>query len=262
MIFFDTVVFFIFGTIIGSFINVLVLRYNTGLSFVSGRSKCFSCGKTLRWYELVPVFSFLTLGGKCSSCKSRISVQYPLVELATGILFAFAFLQFGMMTLLPVYFIVLSILVAISVYDLLHKIIPDGMVFFFDAVALIFLIISHGTNIFSSANILDFLAGPILFAFFAFFWLVSGGKWMGLGDAKLALGVGWLLGFSLGISGIVLSFWIGAVVSLILLGFQKLNISRFGLTMKSEVPFAPFIIFALLIELFTNWNLLAMLHVI
>ena len=253
-------IFFIGGTIFGSFINVLVLRYNTGLSFVSGRSKCFSCGKTLTSGELIPLFSFIFLGGKCSACKSKISYQYPLVELITGIFFVLTFLRLGMVTMLPFYLLVVSTLIAISVYDLKHKIIPDGMVFFFDAIAFIFLLVSHQSILFSMSTFLDFWAGLVLFAFFAFFWLVSDGKWMGFGDAKLALGVGWFLGFYMGISAIMLAFWIGALISLILLGLQRLNISRFGLTIKSEIPFAPFIIFAFFLELFTGWNLFLIMH--
>jgi len=249
------IVFFIFGTIIGSFLNVLVLRYNTGLSIVSGRSQCFVCGKTLRWYELVPLFSFIFLGGRCASCKSRISWQYPTVEAATGALFVLSFLKFGISPATMLYLCVSSILVAVSVYDFKHKIIPDGMVFLFDAAALLFFFLSH-TGVASAVLAApDFWAGPILFAFFAFFWLVSGGKWMGLGDAKLSLGVGWCLGLSGGVFAIMLAFWIGAAVSLFLLGLERLNLSRFRLTMKSEVPFAPFIIVAFFLTLFSGWNL-------
>lgn len=254
MMIFNSLIFFIFGTIVGSFLNVLILRYNTGLSFVKGRSKCFSCGKILQSYELIPIFSFLFLKGKCSSCKSKISYQYPLVEFLTGILFFLAFLKFGATILFPFYLIIISILIAISVYDLKHKIIPDGMVFFFDAAAFVFLMLSPH-------SILDFWAGPMLFAFFALLWLVSSGKWMGFGDAKLALGVGWLLGFSAGIFSIMLAFWIGAIVGLSILGLERLNISKLKLTIKSEIPFAPFIIFALLLTLFTGWNLFLTMNI-
>jgi len=262
MTFFNACIFFIGGTIFGSFINVLVLRYNTGLSFVSGRSKCFSCGKTLHSHELIPLFSFIFLGGKCSACKSTISYQYPLVEFITGVLFVLTFLRFGITSALPFYLVIVSTLVAISVYDLKHMIIPDGMVFFFDAVAFIFLLASHQFNVLSMPTLLDFWSGLILFAFFAFLWLISAGKWMGFGDAKLALGIGWFLGFYLGISAIMLAFWIGATVSLLILGLQRLNISRFGLTMKSEIPFAPFIILGFFLEFFIGWNLFIIMHIV
>ncbi len=262
MTFINAIIFFIIGTIFGSFINVLVLRYNTGLSFVSGRSKCFSCGKTLPWHEMIPIFSFIILRGKCSSCKSKISYQYPLAEFITGILFLLIFLIFGITIMLPFYILIVSTLVAISVYDIKHKIIPDGMVIFFDAIAFIFLLASHQFALFSPAAPIDFWAGLLLFAFFAFFWLVSRGKWMGFGDAKLALGVGWILGMSGGIFAVMLAFWIGAAASLIILGLQKLNISRLGLTIKSEIPFAPFIIFAFFLEFFTGWNLFMSMNII
>ncbi len=82
---------FIFGTIIGSFLNVVILRYNTGYSPVATRSRCFNCGKILKWYELIPILSFLIQFGRCRNCKSKISIQYPLIELLTGIIFLLIF---------------------------------------------------------------------------------------------------------------------------------------------------------------------------
>ncbi|MFA6227251.1 MAG: prepilin peptidase [Candidatus Paceibacterota bacterium] len=251
------IIFFVFGTIVGSFLNVFALRYNTGLSYISGRSKCFSCGKGLLWYELVPILSFLVLKGKCYGCKSKISIQYPLIETITGFIFVMILWKVGFTMLLPFYLFLAGLLVVISIYDFKHKIIPDGMVFTFDMVALVLLFTRFGfLNTFSNHFLLDLLAGPILFAFFAFLWLISSGKWMGFGDAKLALGVGWLLGLSSGIMAIMLAFWIGAIVSILLIFLQKLNLSHLGLTIKSEVPFAPFIILGLFIEFFTGWGVL------
>ena len=87
---------FVFGTIIGSFLNVVILRYGTGKSFAKGSSQCFSCGKKLSWYELVPILSFLFQKGKCKGCGSKISWQYPLIETITGVLFLLIFnLQFS-----------------------------------------------------------------------------------------------------------------------------------------------------------------------
>lgn len=249
-------IIFVLGTIIGSFLNVVVFRYNTGLSIVYGRSKCFSCGKHLEWYELLPLFSFLMLGGKCLGCNSKISQQYFTVEFITGIIFAGLFLKFDLTPLLPLYLLIASLLIAMSVYDFRHKIIPDGMVFTFIALSIVTFFITHPlSEILSFPVSLDLLAGPILFSFFASLWLVSSGKWMGFGDAKLAIGVGFLLGFSGGVYAIMLAFWIGAAVSLILIFLQKLKISKFGLSLKSEIPFAPFIILSVFIQLITSWNL-------
>lgn len=256
ILFLNLFIIFVFGTIIGSFLNVVVYRYNTSLSIVTGKSQCFSCGRGLEWYELLPLFSYLLLGGKCLGCNSKISAQYFTVELITGVVFSALFLKFGLTPLLPLYLIVASLFIVMSVYDFKHKIIPDGMVFTFIAFSILMFFITHPMNeILVFPISLDLLAGPILFAFFAFFWLVSGGKWMGFGDAKLALGVGFLLGFSGGIYAIMLAFWIGAVMSLLIMLLQKVKISKFKLSLKSEVPFAPFIILAVLIQLITSWNL-------
>ncbi|MFA5770995.1 MAG: prepilin peptidase, partial [Patescibacteria group bacterium] len=88
-----TIIFFIFGLIIGSFLNVIIFRFNTHRSF-GGRSGCMTCQKQLRWYELIPLFSYLGLKGRCSGCKTKISKQYFWVELLTGIIFAGLFLKF------------------------------------------------------------------------------------------------------------------------------------------------------------------------
>src|SRR3989304_6216941 len=252
---------FILGTIVGSFLNVVILRYNTGVSFFSGRSFCPSCGKKLSWYELVPIVSILALRGKCAGCGSKISWQYPLVEIATGILFLLTIFNFqfsifnietAMITLY--YWIIWSILIVISVYDLRHKIIPDLLVFLFAGLSLVFLLLSTWKTGF---QMWDFLAGPLFALPFAALWFFSQGKWMGVGDAKLALGIGWFLGLIKGGSAIILGFWMGAIVGLTLIGISKLSIakhfhSNYGL--KSEIPFGPFLILGTIIAFFFNIN--------
>ncbi|MFA6552211.1 MAG: prepilin peptidase [Candidatus Paceibacterota bacterium] len=281
------ILFFILGTIIGSFLNVVILRYGTGLSPQKGRSKCFSCGKTLEWHELIPVLSFIAQKGRCSKCKSRISIQYPLVETITGILFVGIFFrqfsdlqifnfQFSIFNQFLIYnflnsillILIFCILIVITGYDWRHKIIPDGFVYSFALLSLIhlvFFVFSPGTftihySLFTN-HYLDLLAGPILALPFFLLWLFSGGRWIGLGDAKLALGIGWLLGLPLGLSSIILAFWVGAVASLLIIALSKISkykaIHSFCLslgvknpTMKSEMPFAPFLILAAVITFF------------
>ena len=212
---------FVLGAIIGSFLNVVGLRYRSGRS-LGGRSACVSCAKQLAWWELVPIFSFLFLRGKCSACKNKISWQYPLVEIFTGLIFA----------TLPIWsWPVFVIYIIILIYDFKHKIIPDELVYICVAYALVIrLFIIH-------YSLFDLLIGPILFALFGLGWLISRGRALGLGDAKLSLSVGLLLGASMGISAIVLAFWIGTLVTLPIMLFSSKK-----LTMKSEIPFAPFII--------------------
>ncbi len=239
---------FIFGSIIGSFLNVVVLRYKTGRT-LGGRSFCFSCGKTLTAFELVPVLSFAAALGKCRSCKTKISWQYPMVEALTGLVFVVIFFNTVSLPQLLFFFFAFSILIAISVYDLRHKIVPDMLAFIFALVSLAWLFTSHPSSYFSTMQgIMDILAGPILFLPFFALWYLSSGAWMGLGDGKLAVGIGWMLGLVKGVSAIILGFWSAALVALILLGAGKLLKNRpYSLSSKSEIPFAPFLVFGALL---------------
>jgi len=238
---------FIFGTIIGSFLNVVILRFNTGAN-IGGRSRCMTCGKTLEWYELVPLISFLIQGGVCSKCKSTISRQYPLVEAITGFLFTLIVMEFyphnvfeG--SILFIQLIVASILVVISVYDIKHKIIRDRFAYAFAILSLLTIFIGDQT-LFQIPNLLDLLAGPIIALPFALIWLVSKGIWMGLGDAKLLLGIGWLLGLGDSINAVILAFWIAAVISVVWLLIKYHTIKA-----RTEIPFGPYLILGMYIVL-------------
>jgi prepilin signal peptidase PulO-like enzyme (type II secretory pathway) len=240
---------FIAGTIIGSFLNVVALRFNTGMG-VGGRSICLSCNQTLKWTDLVPVASFMALRGKCRTCKTKISWQYPLVEFLSGVFFVLAFVIFPPVTIPAaigtlIILITISILIVTSVYDLKHKIIPDSLVFTFIGLGFIRLFIG-GDVLFHMPTLWNLLAGPILFAPFAILFYVSKGRWMGFGDAKLAWGIGWFLGLTQGLSAIVMAFWIGAIVSVYLLARKNKR-----LHMSSEIPFAPYLILGVFIALFT-----------
>ena len=239
---------FVLGTIIGSFLNVVALRYNTGMT-LKGRSKCFSCGHSLSWHELVPVFSFLFQKGTCKNCKSKISWQYPLVELLAGLCFLMIFYVFPPFTVQDsfttvFYLFITCILLVITIYDMKHKVIPDVLAYTFAAVALAKLFISPELT-FMLPSLLDVLAGPILAAPFALMWLLSKGTWMGLGDAKLMLGIGWVLGIVPGISAIVLAFWIGAIISL---AWMYIVMRKFKA--RYEIPFGPYLILGMYLVLF------------
>jgi leader peptidase (prepilin peptidase)/N-methyltransferase len=272
MVFMFSLFFFVFGTAIGSFLNVVIYRYNTGMG-LNGRSECFSCGKTLQWYELIPLFSFLALRGRCSVCKSKISWQYPLVEFITGCTFVSLYLISSDPLLLSrsasITFIfsciVASIFIVILVYDIRHKIIPDGLVILLAVLSLISLVVTPDLAI-HIPTLTQILAGPILAAPFALLWLISGGRWMGLGDAKLALPMGWFLGVSAGFSALIIAFWAGALVGICMMLLEKIRFSsihRFLLshelghiTMKSEIPFAPFLILGFVIVFFFGIDVL------
>jgi prepilin signal peptidase PulO-like enzyme (type II secretory pathway) len=239
-----TIIFFCFGLIIGSFLNVVIFRLNTEKSF-GGRSACMSCQNKLSWYELIPVVSFIFLGGRCKNCKTKISSQYPIVEIATCIIFAATFFKFQDIFFLNTlnfsftyayYTAMFSLLLVIAVYDFKHKVIPDILSVIFGILGFIGLFFFSDFGFYPHMpSLLEFLSGLLIASPLALFWLVSKGAWMGLGDAKLALGLGWMLGPSRVFSGAVVAFWIGAIMGLFLVLFKK----NYG--MKSEIPFAPYL---------------------
>ena len=258
---FTALVFGGLGAIIGSFLNVLVLR--KGVASLQGRSHCPSCGKNIAAYDLVPIFSWFILRGRCRNCGSGISFQYPLVEATTAILFALVaavsfpeyFVSIQEALILFANFAIVALLVAISIYDIRHTIIPDEWVYSFGALALL-------VSFLHAPNFMTIASGPIAALPLFVLWLVSRGAWMGLGDPKLALGIGWLLGFPTGIIGVFASFILGSLVLVPLLIYERVthkgvaDAGAQGLTMKSEVPFAPFIILGAWISLMFRLNLL------
>lgn len=256
---------FLLGTIIGSFLNVVIFRFNTGRTVATGRSICMTCNRELRWYELIPFLSFLIQSGKCRRCASQISHQYPLVELVTGLIFAlvaFKFLpilyvSYGLYIFLVVLFVfIFSLLIVISVYDLRHKIIPDKLVFIFIIVSFlsIFVNLFLIRPIFVLPTFWGLISGPLLALPFILLWFFSKGRLMGLGDGKLILGIGWMLGLSSGIFAIILSFWIGTIVSVLLMFLSKKKMN-----MKTEIPFAPFLIISTLITFLFNFNIFSLI---
>jgi leader peptidase (prepilin peptidase)/N-methyltransferase len=239
---------FIFGAIIGSFLNVVSLRWNTGMG-VNGRSKCFSCGKGLVWHELIPILSFAAQKGRCKKCRSKISWQYPIVEFISGAIFVLIFVKFPPLDIASaittvLYLFISALLIVITVYDIRHKIIPDSLSYAFAIIAFASSFFG-GVSLFHIPLLINLLAGPLCAAPFVILWVVSRGRWMGLGDAKLMLGIGWTLGFVAAVSSMVLAFWIGAVVSVawMLVTFKKVKGNY-------EIPFAPYLILGMYVVLF------------
>lgn len=232
------------GATVGSFLNVVALRYGTGKSLLVGRSFCPACGRKLSALDLVPIFSFIFLWGKCRTCSAKISWQYPLVEILTAVIFLLAYHS-------PLALAAWCLLIVIMIYDWRHKIIPDGLALAFGILTLIIAILgNYAGDLFTAL-----LWGPMFAAPFFLIWYFSGGKWMGLGDAKLGLGLGWLLGVA-SVDAFILTFWIGAMISLFLIGWQSWRKSQGKLTMKSEVPFAPFLFAATFLVYFFNLRII------
>lgn len=222
----------LFGLIVGSFLNVVILRLDTGLGF-GGRSKCFSCGKTLHWYELIPLLSFLFQQGKCRGCKSKISWQYPAVELLTSILFILVWIKLGGLfawLIFLVYIVLLSSLMVISVFDIRHHQIPTIPLLVFYASAAGVFFATGQTGFLLHIGYSTLAATPLLLL-----WLVSRGRWLGFGDVLLAFGIALWLGFSQGFASVLLAFWIGAVFAILLMLAQRKKL------FKMAIPFGPFL---------------------
>ena len=255
--------FFIFGVVIGSFLNVLLFRYNSGRSIL-GRSCCMSCGYTLTVRELIPIVSFVASFGRCRQCESKISLQYPLVEALTVLLFlGIYFLDLPILALLYM-LVATSLLVVLLVYDIHHKIIPDAIVYTFAFMGLFQTVIDFSTLTFHTPSAIAIISGPLLFLPFFLLWFFSRGRFMGLGDAKLALGMGWFLGISQGVLAVMFAFWAGALVGILLIITPMISRKMampqsWSFTLKSQIPFAPFLIFAFFITLFFDINLYALI---
>ena len=252
----------LFGLIIGSFLNVVIYRFHTNRS-LNDRSHCLSCGHSLAWYELFPLLSYACLWGRCSYCRAYIPVRYLTVELLTGLAFLLVWSYTNDVVVLVLLAAFVSVLMVITVYDLYHMIIPNELVVALGALS--FGLIGY-QNFSNLVPILtqSILAGTLASASFGSLWLYSKGRWIGLGDAKLAFPLGMLVGISQIFSLIVLSFWTGAIISLIIIGFQEIlsrgqKHLRFlprTLKMKSEIPFAPFLIGAFLLVFFCSVDVL------
>jgi len=262
---------FVFGLIIGSFLNVVIYRYHTGRS-LSGHSHCLSCGEKLRWYELFPLISYVCLFGRCRTCGCKIPMRYFLVELSTALLFVLMWTQFTPSLLLLFSLALVVVLMVITVYDMYHMVIPNQLVLITSVLAVLYFGVQYYGVWSLTALTLHVLGGLCGFLFYGGLWLVSKGRWIGLGDAKLALPLGFMLGMPAVFTFIVFSFWIGAVISLSVLAFPYVtralrrtytkqvvvNSPRY-FTIKSEVPFAPFIVAAFLVVYIFNVDVISLM---
>jgi len=223
---------FVFGLCVGSFLNCFIYRLEQKKK-ITGRSFCPHCKHTLEWIDLVPVLSFLFLRGKCRYCGKKISIQYPLVEIATGLIFLLILnLKFEILNFIDLafWFYIASSLIIIFIYDLKHYLIPDKVLF--PAI-----IITFFYNLFVNFSLItNFLIAVVIASgFFLTIFLVSKGKWMGFGDVKLAVLMGLLLGVKNVLVALFLAFFLGAVISIILIILNRKKL-------KSEIPFGPFLI--------------------
>ena len=240
---------FIIGCIFGSFFNVVGYRLPNGLSIVSPGSFCPKCHHSLKWYELIPIFSYLFLRGKCLKCKEEISIIYPLVEFTTGIMFATSYFVFGFTDSFIISLIVSSFLMIVIVCDINYLIIPDEVTIFFCILIFIVKLITTGI----SKACISLLSGLFLFLFM-YFLMVLGNflfkkESLGGGDVKLMFFVGIAIGPLLGMFNIFLASTIALPLSLLVYLKDKNNV----------IPFGPFLLMATFIIVLFGVNNITLL---
>lgn len=251
--FFAVLAFYVLGTITGSFLNVLIDKMVHGRS-LWGRSHCDWCRKTLSPWDLVPIASYVVLGGRCRHCKRRISSQYPIVEFLSGLMFALVF-YFQVFNapfdgIKVVYLILISVVfLVVAIVDFKYYLIPTTLVFAASLLALFYNFFSLGPTPFAQHVFAAFAAA----IFFGAIVLLTRGRGMGSGDIVLAFLIGMVLGFAQTVLAVFMAFVIGAVVAIILVfsGRKKF---------RQAIAFGPFLILGFYVALWfyqpvTTWYL-------
>ena len=266
---------FLFGVVLGSFLNVLILRYELGGPVfgrqLKGRSYCPHCNRTLSWYELIPIISFVVQLGKCRNCGEKISLQYPVVEIISGVIVATIPQILGFTPLALIWSTTLLILLVISFIDIRHYVIPDALtiiIALLGIVATTIIVMSDaplfalipGTFLGDYAFVFSFTNNPWLLrlsaafiggAFFSSIILFSRGKAMGSGDAKLITAVGILIGWPDALLVMMIAFITGAIVGIIMLTGKK---KKF----KDALPFGPFIALGVMVVVYFGYDIISL----
>ncbi len=237
-------VVFVFGLIVGSFLNAIIYRLSVGQSVTAGRSYCPECKHVLAPRDLVPVLSFMVLRAKCRYCRTPISWQYPIVELATAFAFVLAYMQIapnGLMLgdnglRLMLYWIYAAFLIVIFVYDLKHYLILDAVIIPAAIIALIGGIALH------QPVLSMLLAGIVAAGFFGVQFFVSRGRWIGGGDIRLGFLMGLILSWPHVVIALMLAYVLGSCIGIALILAGK---KKFG----SQLPFGTFLTIATYIVL-------------
>ena len=196
-------VIFLFGITIGSFLNVCIYRIPLGESIVTAPSHCMTCGEKLHWYDMIPVFSWIILGGKCRNCRSEISIQYPIIEAVNGILYVVVCVVNGLTWVSLVYCLMVSALLTLSLIDWRTYEIPFGINVFLA-------LLGVAATAMDFSHLADHLIGAVCVSgFLGILYFFSGGNAIGGGDGKLMASGGWILGWQ----RIILAFLLGCIIA-------------------------------------------------
>jgi len=257
------IIFFILGLIVGSFLNVVVYRLNVAEDLVLDRSKCPHCKKIIRWYDNIPLISFILLKFRCRNCREKISYQYPLVEFFTGVIFALIGARYfsagdaSTWTSTIYYLGIAGALIAVFVYDFLYMEIPSLILWPAVGWVIAFNLIFDWNRTDPAASVLSgetysgVLAAFIAFLLFFLMVVISKERWLGMGDAYLVILLGLVLGWPQILLALMLAFSSGAIFGIVMIAAKKKK-------MESQVPFAPFLVLGTFVSLFfyetiTSW---------
>ena len=208
------IIIFLYGIVVGSFLNVCILRIPQGKSIVTERSHCMTCGYRLKWYDMFPVFSYLFLRGRCRQCGEKISLQYPLIEALNGILWMISFAVFGFTWDTVLVSFLMSALLVLSVIDFRTYEIPFSINVFIGILGIIRLVINN-ENRMELITGLFVISLPLLLLFY-----ISGGKAIGGGDVKLMAAAGLFVGWKMIILAFILGCFYGSVIHIIRMKVQ------------------------------------------
>lgn len=249
-------IFFLVGLIVGSFLNVVVYRLRLA-DTILGRSRCQHCANQISWYDNIPLFSFIFLKAKCRNCKGKISWQYPLIEFFTGVVFLlvgkyfFNFMDFFGLWETVFYLIIFSLLLVLLAYDWQYLEVPI-MIFWIilgflgiNFIVVSILEINMGLGLRNLTLVPSLIGGFVSWLFFFSLVFFSKEKWMGWGDVYVGLLVGLILGWPSIFLGLLLSFLMGSIYSLIIILRKKGS-------MKSQIPFIPFLVLGIFLTIFIS----------
>jgi leader peptidase (prepilin peptidase)/N-methyltransferase len=243
------VVSIIFGAMVGSFLNVCIHRLPKEESIVRPGSHCPKCKTPIRFYDNIPLLSYLLLGGKCRHCKAPISIQYPIVEAITALSSFFLFITFGVSLSFFYYFSFVAALIAITVIDLYHQIIPDVISLPGIVIGLLGSLVISQITFWSSLIGVISGGGSLFLVATVYQWLFKR-EGMGGGDVKLLAMIGAFLGWKAVILTIFLSSFIGSIIGITVMLIK-------GKDFKYAIPFGPFLALGAVISLFWGENLIS-----
>lgn len=248
-----SILLFVIGTAVGSFLNVVLYRSIIGQDWVSGRSRCDNCKKQIQWFDNIPLLSYLVLGGKCRYCKDQIALSHPVIEFLTGVLFVwwywggslfFQLTQAPFSAVQPLFWLMVGVLLLmIFMADLLYLLIPDVAVALLLLMTVLYRVGLTAMGIMEPMDLLKAVMGMVLsVSFFGGLWLLTKGRGMGLGDVKLVGPLALLLGWPNILVGLFMAFVGGAVTGMIMIAMGKRK-------MGQVLPFGPFLVMGTVVAL-------------